>query len=95
MKLGGEAVTPYLARFLEISLKNATTPSYGKKATVVPIYKRGDRSAVSKYRPITLTSVVCKKLEQVIAGNLRHVWDNNDWLYEGEHGFRPGYSYEC
>ena len=22
------------------------------------------------------------------------MWDVNDWLYEGQHGFRPGYSYE-
>jgi len=22
------------------------------------------------------------------------VWDKNDWLYEGQHGFRPGYSCE-
>ena len=20
------------------------------------------------------------------------MWDKNDWLYEGQHGFRPGYS---
>jgi len=39
LKLGGEAMTPYLARLLEISLNNATIPSDWKKATVVPIYK--------------------------------------------------------
>ena len=22
------------------------------------------------------------------------LWDKNDWLYEGQHGFRPGYSCE-
>jgi hypothetical protein len=33
-------------------------------------------------------------MEHVIAGCLRHVWDSNDWLYEGQHGFRPGYSCE-
>jgi len=22
------------------------------------------------------------------------LWDKNDWLYEGQYGFRPGYSYE-
>jgi len=61
---------------------------------VVPIYKGGDRSAVSHYRPISLTSVVCKQLEHVTVGYLRQVWDKNDWLYEGQHGFRPGYSCE-
>jgi hypothetical protein len=31
-------------------------------------------------------------MEHVIAGYLRHVWDFSGWLYEGQHGFRPGYS---
>jgi len=61
---------------------------------VVPIYKGRDRSAVSDYRPISLTSVVYKQLEHVVAGYLRQIWDKNDWLYEGEHGFIPGYSCE-
>jgi retron-type reverse transcriptase len=25
---------------------------------------------------------------------LRQVWDKNDWLYEGQHGFRTGYACE-
>ena len=33
-------------------------------------------------------------MEHVIASYLRRVWDRNDWLYEGQHGFRPGYSCE-
>jgi hypothetical protein len=35
--------------------------------------------------------VVCKRLEH-IAGYLRQVWDKNDWLHEGRHEFRLGYS---
>ena len=33
-------------------------------------------------------------MEHVIASYLRQVWDKNDWLYEGQHGFRPVYSCE-
>jgi hypothetical protein len=33
-------------------------------------------------------------MEHVIAGYLRQIWDKNDWLYDGQHGFRPGYSCE-
>jgi len=28
-------------------------------------------------------------MEHVIASYIRQVWDKNDWLYEGQHGFRP------
>jgi hypothetical protein len=92
LKLGGEVVTPFLARLLEILFKNATIPSDWKKAIVAPIYKGGDRLAITNYRPISLTSMVCKQLEHGKAGYLRQVWDKNEWLYEGQHGFRPGYS---
>ena len=87
-------MTPYLARLHEISLNKSTIPSDWKIATMVPIYKGGDRSAVSNYRPISLTSVVCKQLEHVRAGYLRQVWDKNDWLHKGQNGFGPGYSCE-
>jgi hypothetical protein len=33
-------------------------------------------------------------MEHVIASYLRQVGDKNKWLYEGQHGFRPGYSCE-
>jgi len=33
-------------------------------------------------------------MEHVIAKYLRQVWDKNDWLCEGQHDFRPGYSCE-
>ena len=45
------------------------------------------------YRPVRLTSVAGKQMEHTIA-YLRQVWDKNDWLYEGQRGFRSGYSCE-
>jgi len=33
-------------------------------------------------------------MEHVIASYLRQVCDKNDWLYDGQHGFRLGYSSE-
>jgi hypothetical protein len=67
-------------------------PGDWKKAIVVPIYKVGDRSVVGNYRPVSLTSMVCKQMEYVIAGYLRQVWEISGWLYEGQQGFRPRYS---
>ena len=52
------------------------------------------RSVVGNCRPVSLTSVVCKQMEHVVAGYLRQVWEMSGWLYEGQRGFRPGYLYE-
>ena len=61
---------------------------------VVPIYKEGNPSIVTHYRPVSLTSAVCTQMENFIARFLRQVLDTNKWLDEGQHGFRPGYSFE-
>jgi len=87
-------MTPYIARLLEISLNNAANPKDWKIATVFYIYKGDYRSAISNYRTINLTSLVCMKLKHVTAGYLTQIWNRKDWLYEGQHGFRPGYSCE-
>jgi hypothetical protein len=84
---------PYLARLLDITINNAIIPRDWKKAIEVPIYIGVEQSLVSNYRPISLTLVVCKQMEHVIASYLRKIWGKN-WLLEGQHGFRPGYSCE-
>ena len=91
--MGGEAKISYLARLLDTTMNIGALPDDWRRASVVPIHKggKGDRSLVTNYRPVSLTSVVCKQMEHVIASYLRQVWD---WLYEGQHGFRPGYSCE-
>jgi hypothetical protein len=80
---------PYLARLLDITMNNATIRIDWKKAIVVPIYKGGNRSQVSNYRPVSLTSVVCKQMEHATSAYLRKIWDKRDWLFKGQHGFRP------
>jgi len=94
LKVGGEAMFLYLAQLLDITINNGSIPRDWKKAIVVPIHKGGSRSVVKNYRPVNLTSVVCKHMEHVIAGYIRQVGEDRDWLYEGQHGFRPGYSCE-
>ena len=78
IKMGGEAMIPYLSRLLEIIMNNGTLPEDWKRATVVPIHKGGDRSLVTNYRPIRLTSVVCKQMEHALASYLRQVWEKNN-----------------
>jgi len=90
--MDGEVLIPYLARLLDVRMNNGTIPRDWKKSIVVPIHKGGDRSVAKNYRPVSLTSVVCKQMEHIIAGYIRQVWENRDWLCEGQHGFRPGYS---
>jgi len=65
-----------------------------KKSIVFPIHKGGDRSIVKNYRTVSLTSVVRKQMERVRADYIRQMLEERDWLCEGQHGFRPGYTRE-
>jgi len=94
LKMGGKAIIPYLARLLDITINDGTIPRDWKKATALPVHKGGDLSVVKNYRPVSLTSVLCKQMEHVIAGYIRQVWEDRDWLCEGQHGFGPEYSCE-
>ena len=47
------------------SLDKNEIPEDWKKANVSPIFKKGDRSSVVNYGPISLTSMYGKVLEQI------------------------------
>ncbi|KAJ4433787.1 hypothetical protein ANN_16099 [Periplaneta americana] len=73
------------------SLK-ATIPCDWKSAIVVPIYKGGNKLDAGNYRPISLTSVVCKVMEHLISDYIRQVLNAKDWFYNRQHSFREGFS---
>ena len=62
-------------------------------ATVIPIPKPGkDPAEPTNYRPIALTSCLCKTLERII--NKRLIWylESNNLLSQYQSGFRAGHS---
>ena len=70
-------------------------PSSWREAIVIPIAKPGkDTTLPENYRPIALTSCVCKTLEKMI--NKRLVWylESNKLLAEVQAGFRKARSTE-
>ena len=53
-----------------------------------PIFKKGDKSNPANYRLISLTCVLCKVLEHIVASNLAKHLANSNILFELQHGFR-------
>ena len=48
------------------STEQGKLPDIWKKANIVPLYKKGNRQCLLNYRPVSLTSVVCKIIEKLI-----------------------------
>ena len=48
------------------SMDEGHLPQTWKDGHITPIHKKGSRLQVGNYRPVSLTSVVCKSLEKLI-----------------------------
>lgn len=76
------------------SLSTGILPSDWNISKVTPIFKAGNRSDPSNYRPISLTCIACKLLEHIIYSNISCHLEINRFFYQKQHGFRPGLSCE-
>ena len=63
-------IAPLLQIIFERSLQTGKLPADWSKALVAPIFKKGDKSSAANYRPISLTYILCKVLEHIIASNV-------------------------
>ena len=57
-----EQISRPLAKVFNMSLEEGIVPSEWKKANITPLFKKGSRIKPENYRPVSLTSVVCKLL---------------------------------
>ena len=55
---------------LNLSLEEGVVPLEWKEANIIPLFKKGLRSRSENYRPVSLTSVICKLLERLIKDHL-------------------------
>ena len=79
-----------LSLIFKTSYNTGQIPNDWKLANVVPVHKKGSKSSVENYRPISLTSLVMKIFEKIIRDEImkkcEHLIKNN------QHGFLPSKS---
>ena len=94
LKEAADQLAQILTTIYRASLQQTTDPEEWKKPNVVPISKKGDHSAASNYRPISLTSIASKVMEHIISSQVMRHLDINDVLHDAQHGFRKRRSCE-
>ena len=57
-----EQICTPLAHVFNMSLQEGIVPLEWKEANIIPLLKKGSRNKSVKYRPVSLTSVICKVL---------------------------------
>ena len=89
-----DIISPVITRIYRASLTQSKTPDVWKEAHVTPVFKKGEKYKAVNYRPVSLTCILCKQLEHILASNIMEHLNNNNLLYAKQHGFRSKLSCE-
>ncbi|GAB0183516.1 mitochondrial enolase superfamily member 1 [Grus japonensis] len=88
-----EVLTKPLSIIYQQSWLTGEVPVDWKLANVMLIYKKGQKENLGNYRPVSLTLVLGKVMEQIILSNTitQHIQDNQV-IMPSQHGFMKGRS---
>jgi hypothetical protein len=87
-----EIIVEPLLYIVNLSFNTGVFPDRLKVAKVLPVYKKGERSLMSNYRPISLLSIFSKIIEKLMHKRLYSFLIKNSILYQYQFGFRKNYS---
>lgn len=94
LRMMADELAPILTSLFQQSIDEGSLPVQWRQADICPIFKKGDKTDPSNYRPVSLTSVTCKILEHIIHSHVMKHLERNNILCDNQHGFRAKHSTE-
>ena len=82
-----EQISTPLAHVFNMSLQEGIVPLQWKEANIIPLFKKGSRNKSVNYRPVSLTSVICKLLETIIRNHMMDFLVKLKLINPSQHGF--------
>ena len=92
LKLTAKSLAKPIKLLFDKSLSEGEIPNDFKTAEVRPIFKKGNKNCAGNYRPVSLTSIICKIMESFIKKALYEHLINNNILSQQQYGFVSGRS---
>ena len=89
-----DAIGPILLHLVNTCLTSSDFPDSWKHSLVYPIFKSGDPTVISNYRPISIVPIMAKIVERVVQRQLSAYMSENYLLSSSQHGFRSNHSTE-
>ena len=87
-------IVPFICRLFNLCIDQGIFPSVFKSAKITPVYKKGARSCISNYRPISVLTNLSKVFETVIYNRLNNYFNEREILSKNQYGYRKGMSTE-
>jgi hypothetical protein len=92
IKIAVGPISLFVSNLYNLCLSEGTYPDMFKIARIVPIFKKGDKSLMNNYRPISILPVLNKIFEKLTLSRLNSFIDENNIISSCQHGFRSSYS---
>jgi len=90
LKLFRNVLVKPLAKIFNCILSSGLSPLQWKSSEIILLHKKGDRADINNYRPISLSSNVCKVFMKIIKNKIYPLLDEQQ--SQDQAGFRKGYS---
>jgi len=87
LKACHSSITPFLSDIFRLSLDTGILPQSWKVSYITPVFKKGDKNNAENYRPISITSTICRVLERIILNSLLIHLEENNIISESQFGF--------
>lgn len=94
LKSANDIITPALTHIINLSFSHGVFPKALKVTNVVPIYKKGQKTSPSSYRPISIIKACSKVIETIFNDRLKNFFDATKWISDCQFGFQTGKSTE-
>ena len=88
LKDNSSTFAPILTHKISLIVKHSVFPDSQKIARVRPLHKKGDKSELNNYRPISILTATSKIIEKVLAAQLRLFLETNNIFCNSQYGFR-------
>ena len=89
-----QEIAPLVAVIFQTSFNSGIVPTDWKKAQVCPLFKKGNKTDPANYQPISLTCILCKTMEHIVASTLTKHFNQHHISYDLQHGFHERRSCE-